>query len=43
MKKKIGSIIEIHPLTLNIENIFNLPTDIKVIPKGESENDINEE
>ena len=32
IKKKIGSIVEIHPLTLNIDNIFNLPSNIKVVP-----------
>jgi hypothetical protein len=32
IKKKIGSIVEIHPLTLNIDNIFNLPNNIKVVP-----------
>ena len=39
MKRKIGSISEMHPLTLNIDNIFNLPSNIKVVPlpKNESE------
>jgi hypothetical protein len=32
VKKNIGSLGEIHPLTLNIDNIFNLPTNIKVVP-----------
>jgi hypothetical protein len=33
MKRQVGSILEMHPLTLNIDNIFNLPSNIKVVPK----------
>jgi len=37
IKKKIGSIVEMHPLTLNIDNIFNLPSNIKVVPQPQNE------
>ncbi len=32
MKKKVGSLVEMHPLTINIDNIFNMPSNIKIVP-----------
>ena len=30
MKRKVNHLSDLHPLTLNIETIFNLPLDIEV-------------
>lgn len=32
MKKKVGSLVEMHPLTINIDNIFNMPANSKIVP-----------
>lgn len=40
MRKRIGSIEEMHPLTLTIDTISAIPSDIKVVT-GENDSNLN--